>query len=342
VRRFAWLLSLLVLAGCGRVTAESQPDMIVRGGDGVPSRSAPDQQSSGVRIASARIVFVTHGQASDPFWAVVKKGYNDAAKQTGTAVSYRAPDSFSIERMKRLIEQAVADKPDGLVVSLPDVDALRPAIEKAVAEGIPTITINSGSDAFKSLGVLAHVGQPEYEAGVESGRRLAAEGVRKALCVNQESGNGGLDERCRGLGDALRKVGGSMRQVAVPLQNPATAQRRMAEAIASGPVDGIMTLGPGAALPAISAVKASGMTSQIKLATFDLSPEVLEAVRDGQMRFAVDQQPYLQGYLPVVLLAQQAKLKVFPGDQRLIPTGPRFITKADAAEVIELSAEGYR
>ena len=69
---------------------------------------------------------------------------------------------------------------------------------------------------------------------------------------------------------------------------------------------------------------------------------MLAAVRDGKMLFAVDQQPYLQGYLPVVLLAQQAKLKVFPGGRRLIPTGPKFVTKADAAEVIELSADGYR
>ena len=116
----------------------------------------------------------------------------------------------------------------------------------------------------------------------------------------------------------------------------------MAAAIASGPVDGILTLGPGGALPAIAAVSASGMTSKITLATFDLSPDVLTAVRDGKMLFAVDQQPYLQGFLPVVLLAQQAKLKVFPGKQRLIPTGPKFITKADAAEVIRLSADGYR
>jgi simple sugar transport system substrate-binding protein len=342
VRRWLFVLVLLGLAGCGRATTVVEQDLVVRGGDAVPTRTALDQQSRGLRIANARIVFVTHGQASDPFWAVVKKGYSDAAKQTGTAVSYRAPDSFSIARMKRFIDQAVADHPDGLVVSVPDVEALRPSIEKAVAAGIPTITINSGADVFKSLGVLAHVGQPEYAAGVESGDRLAAAGVRSALCVNQETGNGGLDERCRGLGDALRKHGGSARSLSVPLQNPALAQRRMAQAITSESVDGILTLGPGIAMPAIAAVSASGKRSDITLATFDLSADVLEAVRDGKMLFAVDQQPYLQGFLPVVLLAQRAKLKVFPGSQRLIPTGPKFITKTDAAEVIELSADGYR
>jgi simple sugar transport system substrate-binding protein len=341
MRRWLWLLALVVLAGCGRDTTVTENDVIVRG-DGAPSQAAPDQQSRGLRIASARIVFITHGQASDPFWAVVKKGLNDAAKQTGTAVSYRAPDSFSIARMQRFLEDAIADKPDGLVVSLPDVDALRPLITRAVSEGIPTITVNSGSDAFKRLGVLAHVGQPEYEAGVKSGERLAIAGVKRALCVNQETGNGGLDERCRGFGDALRRAGGSVTSLSVPLQDPALAQRRMAAAIAGRRIDGILTLGPGIAKPALAAVQASGLTSQITLATFDLSPDVLSAVRDGKMLFAVDQQPYLQGFLPVVLLAQQAKLKVFPGSERLIPTGPKFITEAEAEDVIRLSADGYR
>ncbi|MBE2317939.1 sugar ABC transporter substrate-binding protein [Solirubrobacter sp. CPCC 204708] len=293
-------------------------------------------------MASSRIVFVTHGQASDEFWTVVRRGLQDAGRQTGAAVSYRAPDSFSIDRMRQLIDQAVADHPDGLVVSVPDAEAVGPSIERAVAEGIPTITINSGSDAFKRLGVLAHVGQPEYKAGVEAGRRLAQAGVRRALCVNQESGNAGLDERCRGLQAGLRRSGGTVSPLSVPLQDAATAQRRMSEAITEGDVDGVVTLGPGAAKPAIDAVSASGPRSRITLATFDLSPEVLEAVRDGEMLFAVDQQPYLQGFLPVILLAEQARHQVFPGKGSLIPTGPQFVTETNAEDVLRLSAEGVR
>jgi simple sugar transport system substrate-binding protein len=116
----------------------------------------------------------------------------------------------------------------------------------------------------------------------------------------------------------------------------------MAEALAAGPVDGILTLGPGGATPALDAIRASGLTSRVQLATFDLSPEVLAAVRDGKMLFAVDQQPYLQGFLPVMLLAERARYGVFPSQGKLIPTGPNFVTKADAAEVIRLSAEGIR
>ena len=111
--------------------------------------------------------------------------------------------------------------------------------------------------------------------------------------------------------DGLRKSGGTLRSVPVPLQNPAAAQRRMSAAITSE-VDGIITLGPGGAPPAIAAVSASGATSRITLATFDLSPDVLAAVRDGEILFAVDQQPYLQGYLPVILLAEQARHRSSP------------------------------
>ena len=338
----ALLILVLLLAGCGKVTTEREPDVIVSNGDAVPTRTAPDQQSRGVRIATARIVFITHGQASDPFWSVVKRGYQDAAKQTGAAVSYRAPDSFSIDTMKHYIDVAIEDHPDGMVVSLPDVKALAPSIEKAVKAGIPVITINSGADQFKKLGVLAHIGQPDYAAGVKSGERLAAAGVRRALCVNQESGNNGLDERCRGLRDALNKVGGSVRALAIPLQDPATSQRRMAAALTNGGIDGILTLGPGGTAPAIAAINASGMTKRITLATFDLSPDVLAGVRDGKILFAVDQQPYLQGFLPVMLLSELTLHKVFPGQGELIPTGPQFVTKADAAEVIQLSEEGIR
>ncbi|HEY6889028.1 MAG TPA: sugar ABC transporter substrate-binding protein [Solirubrobacter sp.] len=341
--RVSLLLTLLVVvAGCGRETNVRERDLLVRGSATAAAREAPDRETRGVRIATARIVFITHGQASDEFWKVVQRGEEEAHKQTGAAVSYRSPDAFSIERMRRYIDLAVADHPDGMVISLPDAKALSPSIKAAVKAGIPVITINSGSDEFKRLGVLAHVGQDEYRAGVEAGRRMGKAGVKHALCVNQENGNTGLDQRCRGLADGLAKTGGTMKPLPVPLQDATAAQTRMAEALASGPVDGVVTLGPGGAKPALDAIRASGLESKVTLATFDLSPEVLAAVRDGKMLFAVDQQPYLQGYLPVMLLAEKVRYGVFPNEGKLISTGPKFITKADAADVIRLSAEGVR
>jgi simple sugar transport system substrate-binding protein len=341
--RWLWALcALVVLAACGSETTLPAREVVVRSDAPTPADSSGLQSRGGLRLASSRLVFITHGQASDQFWTVVRKGLEAAERQTGAAVSYRAPDSFSIERMRELIDQAVVDHPDGLVISVPDAAALGPSIKRAVAEGIPTITINSGSDEFKELGVLAHIGQPEYDAGVQAGRRLGEAGVRRALCVNQESGNTGLDERCRGVAAGLKRSGGRIEPLAVPLQDPATATRRLSEAITSNPVDGIVTLGPAGAKPAIDAVGASGQRERITLAAFDLSQDVLEAVRDGEILFAVDQQPYLQGYLPVILLAEHARHQVFPGKGSLIPTGPQFITKTNAEDVLRLSAEGVR
>ena len=229
-------LMLLALAGCGKVTNEREPDLVVRGdATADAANEAPDRVTRGVRIATARLVFITHGQASDEFWKVVQRGKDDAHKQTGAAVSYRSPDSFSIDRMRRYIDEAVADHPDGLIVSLPDAKALAPSIKAAVKAGIPVITINSGSDEFRKLGVLAHVGQDEYKAGLEAGRRMGRAGVKRALCVNQENGNTGLDQRCRGLGDGLAKTGGTSKPLPVPLQNENVAQTRMAEALNDRP-----------------------------------------------------------------------------------------------------------
>ncbi len=164
-------------------------------------------------------------------------GSSEAQRQSGAAVSYRAPDSFSIERMRRFIDEAVADRPGraGRLAARTRRRSRRRSRPRCKA-GIPVVTINSGSDEFRKLGVLAHVGQPEYEAGVEAGERMGRAGVKRALCVNQESGNSGLDERCRGFADGLRRVGGSVALAAGPAAGRAASpQRRMAEAIASGP-----------------------------------------------------------------------------------------------------------
>jgi len=271
----------------------------------------------------------------------VKKGLEDAGRQTGVAVSYRAPDTYDLARMRRLIDEAISARLDGLIVSLPDVQALRAPIRRAQRAGIPVVSINSGSDRFRDLpGILAHVGQPEYRAGLESGQRMAAAGVRNAICVNQEKGNAGLDERCRGFGDGMRKGGASASELIVDLQNPDQAQQRIAQAVTERNADGIVTLGAAAAQPALDAVRGSGR--QVRIATFDLSPDVLAAVRDKQIMFAVDQQPYLQGYLPVILLAERSRHMLMPPAGELIPTGPDFVTSSNADEVLELTRSGYR
>ena len=228
--------------------------------------------------------------------------------------------------MSRMIDEAASAHLDGLVVSLPDIEALTPAIKRAERSGIPVISINSGSDQFRKLGVLAHVGQPEYEAGHRGGP-AARRGRRARRPVRQPGG------RQRGARRALprRRRGARARgrpHARARRRRPGRRRRRAAGSRRSSPagdIDGIITLGPGGATPALAALQAAGAERRIKLATFDLSPEVIEAVRDKQILFAVDQQPYLQGYLPVVMLAERAQHLLFPARGKLIPTGPEFV-----------------
>jgi simple sugar transport system substrate-binding protein len=289
-----------------------------------------------------RIEVVTHGQAADPFWSVVKNGVDAAAKDMGVTVNYSAPATFDMVAMAQLIDTAVASEPDGLVISLPDADALGPSVEAAVAAGIPVISMNSGSDTYKDLGILVHVGQTEYVAGRGGGERMVAAGVTNALCVNQEVGNAALDLRCQGFTDAMAEAGGTVNVLAVELSDPTGAQSRIASALAADPaIDAVFTLGPTGAAPALAALEAEGLLGTVKVATFDLSPEVLQAIVDGNMLFAVDQQQYVQGYLPIVYLTLFLENANTPG-AFLIPTGPGFVTQDNAAAVIEYSARGTR
>lgn len=289
-----------------------------------------------------RIVVVSHGQASDPFWSVVANGVQQAGEDMGVTVEYQAPQTFDMVAMSQLIDAAVATNPDGLVVSIPDADALGDSIRDAVAAGIPVISMNSGSDVAKDLGILTHVGQTEYEAGFGGGERMAAAGVTKAICINQEVGNVALDLRCQGFTDALAETGGTVEVLAVDLADPIDAQQRFTAALTANPdVNGVLALGPTGAAPALAALEEEGLLGKIQLATFDLSPEVLEAIRDGDMLFAIDQQQYIQGYLPIVLLTLlNTNLNTIAND--VLMTGPGFVVQDTAAQVIELSAAGTR
>ncbi len=289
-----------------------------------------------------RIVVVTHGQASDPFWSVVKNGVDAAAVDMRVTVEYQAPATFDMVAMSQLIDAAVASEPDALVVSVPDADALGPSISAAIAAGIPVISINSGSDVAAQLGVLAHIGQTEYEAGFGGGQRMADAGATNALCVNQEVGNVGLDLRCQGFADALTAAGGTSAVLAVDLADPTGSQSRISAALsADDTINAILTLGPTGAAPALAALESEGMMGTLLIATFDLSPDVLAAVRDGNMLFAIDQQQYTQGYLAVVYATLYLE-NLNTSGQLLIPTGPGFVTQETAERVIEYSARGTR
>jgi simple sugar transport system substrate-binding protein len=286
---------------------------------------------------NARVIVVTHGQANDPFWSVVKNGVTAAGQDMKVQVDYRAPETFDMVAMSQLIDAAVNQKPAGLIVSIPDASALGPAIQKAVAAGIPVISMNSGSDVSKKLGALLHVGQDEVDAGRIAGSKLKEMGGKVGICVNQEVGNVSLDLRCKGFSEGF---GGKV--TVLPVSNDPTDIRAKVKAAlgADAAIDTILALGAGTAgEPSVAAVKDAGK-SGVRVASFDLSANFLKSIAAGEAAFAIDQQQYLQGYLPVVFLALNAKYGLVPGGN--VPSGPNLITKEKAAQVVDLSAKGIR
>jgi simple sugar transport system substrate-binding protein len=285
-----------------------------------------------------KIIVVTHGQVSDSFWLVVKNGVEAGAKDANSDVEYRAPEKFDMVAMSQLIDAAVAAKPDGLIVSIPDADALSKSIQGAVTAKIPVISINSGSDVSKKLGCLMHIGQEEEYAGKGAGERMKAEGVKKAAVLNQEVGNVGLDLRAKGFAEGL----GAAAEVVAVKMDFTEARNAVSAYLQRNPdVEGLLALGPTGAEPLIQALESAGKLGKVKIATFDLSPAVLQAIADKKMEFAIDQQQFLQGYLPVVIMANYIRYGLLPANPSIL-TGPGFVTSENAKQVIELSKKGIR
>jgi simple sugar transport system substrate-binding protein len=250
------------------------------------------------------IIVVSHGQANDPFWSVVENGVDPAAEHTGANLECRAPEecrvpeTFDMVVMSQPIDAAVNQEPDGPVVSIPDCGALGPSIERAVAAGIPVISMNSGSDVADELGAALRVGQSQRDAGMAAGERLAEMGGTSAIRIDQEVGFVPLDPRREGFAEGF---GGTV-EVLPAFNDRIEIESRVSAALASNEdVDAIMALGAGTAGQPAVAANASGL--DIMVAYFDLSASLLESIAAGDAAFAVDKQQFLQGYPPVVFLA---------------------------------------
>lgn len=285
-----------------------------------------------------RLIVVTHGQASDSYWSSVKLGVDAAAKQMNVNVQYEAPQTFDMAAMAKMIVSATAAHPDGIVVSIPDADALGPAIKQAVAAGIPVVAIDSGLADAKKLGAMMFMGQEEFDAGVATGERMKAAGLKNVLCLNHEIGNADLDHRCEGFAKGL---GGKSEVLAIN-QDPTESKNRILGALASRKdVDGLLALGASGAVSMLQALDSPGIRARIKGAgSFDLSPEILTAVDKGDLLFGIDEQPYLLGYLPVVFLKLYHDYKLMPAVD--VNTGPSFVMKDNAKAVLDLSKQGIR
>jgi simple sugar transport system substrate-binding protein len=316
----ALLAGALALAGCG-------------GG----SSSKPEAGGATVAASPSSLHFavITHGTAGDAFWSVVKNGAQAAGEKLGVSVDYRSDGDPGAQA--KLIDNAIAQHVDGLVVSMANPDALRTSIQNAVHAGIPVITINSGEQRSAEFGALTHVGQDEGIAGEQAGTRFKQAGRTKLLCVIHEAGNIGLNQRC----DGAKRTFGNTTTVQVDISNPTDAQARIRGALEADPqIDAVLALNSQIAAGAVAAAKAASSKAQV--ATFDLNTDVVNAIKAGDLVFAVDQQPYLQGYLPIVFLQLYKENANTVGGGKPVLTGPAFVDKANVDTVATYAARGTR
>jgi simple sugar transport system substrate-binding protein len=324
-------VTALVAAGCGGgsdKTTSTPGSSSAAGG----SQTVNQTQGSGLTIA-----MVTHSDEGS-FWSVVKKGAQQAAQTEGVKLVW-SPSNNDPQKEAQLIDAAVSQKVDGLAVSVPNASAIKDSLAKAKAAGIPIITLNSGADDSKSLGALTHVGQTETIAGRAAGARLKSAGVKKVLCVIHEQNNIGLQQRCDGVKQGF---GGTVTNLQVKgTADIATTQTEIKSKLqADKSYDGVISLNPDIASAAKTAI--TGASSDAKLATFDLSPAVLKDIQSGNVEFAVDQQQYLQGYLPVVFLKLYRQNANTVGGGQPVLTGPGFVDKSNVATVQKLTEAGTR
>jgi simple sugar transport system substrate-binding protein len=279
---------------------------------------------------------VTHGAPGDAFWDRVKSGAEQAGKDYGVKVEYSSDADPA--KQSQLIDGAVADKVDGIVVSMANPDGLEASVKKAVAAGVPVITINSGVDKFKDFGAITHIGQTETIAGEAVGERLKSEGQKNAICVIQEAGNVGLEERCKAVKNTF---GGTVENLQVDGTDDNAVQATITSKLQSDKsIDTVLTLGGQYAIDGVAAVKDSG--SKAKVATFDLSEDVIKDIQAGSILFAVDQQPYVQGFMGVTGLYLKSINGNDIGGGQPVNSGPAFITKDNADAVLKFAAKGTR
>jgi simple sugar transport system substrate-binding protein len=284
-----------------------------------------------------KYILVSHAPDSDSWWNTIKNGIALAGEQMGVSVEYRNPPTGDLADMARIIEQAAASNPDGIITTLSDFDVLKGPIMAAVDQGIDVIIMNSGTPAqARKVGALMYVGQPEYDAGLAAGVRAKGDGVGSFLCVNHYISSPSSTERCQGFADGLGVDLGN--QMIDSGQDPSEIKNRVLAYLSANPeTDAILTLGPTSADPTMLALAENGMAGDIYFGTFDLGEEIVNGLKSGVIKWGIDQQPFLQAYLPVVVLANYDRYGVLPGNN--INSGPGFVTADGLAKVEEFAGE---
>ncbi|MFD7437768.1 sugar ABC transporter substrate-binding protein [Streptomyces sp. NPDC059861] len=316
----------LVLAGCSSSSGGKKAE---EGADGASAGKATTPRMT--------VALVTHQAPGDTFWDIVRKGAEAAAAKDNIKLVYSADPNAG--NQANLVQNAIDQKVDGIAVTLAKPDALKGVLGKAEQAGIPVVGLNSGVSDWKQLGLMEFFGQDENVAGEALGKRLNEEGAKKAVCVIQEQGNVGLTQRCDGVKKTFEGTTETLNVNGTDM--PSVKSTITAKLKQDNAIDYVVALGAPFAMTAVQSVSEAG--SKAKVATFDLNKDLTGAIERGDIQFAVDQQPYLQGYLAVDgLWLHKNNGNYSGGGEQPVLTGPAFVDKANVERIAEFAAKGTR
>ncbi|MFD7602242.1 sugar ABC transporter substrate-binding protein [Streptomyces mirabilis] len=315
------------LAGCSSTGGKRAEDA---------RKAASAQGRAAVNTPRWTFAMITHSGDGDTFWDIVQSGAKQAAVKDN--INFLYSHNAEAQQQAQLVDAAVDKQVDGIIVTLAKPDAMKAAVARAEKAGIPVITVNSGSEQSKAFGALAHIGQDETIAGEAVGEELNKRGRKKALCILHEQGNVGHEQRCAGVKNTFH---GTVQNLYVQGTSMPDVQSSIgAKLQADKSIDTVVTLGAPYADTAVKAKADAGSKAEID--TFDLNAKVASELKDGTLGFAVDQQPYLQGYEAVDLLWLYKYNADVLGGGKPVLTGPQIITKDQAAALEEYTKRGTR
>lgn len=279
---------------------------------------------------------VSHGAPGDTYWDLVRKGAEDAAQKDNIELRYSSDPQAP--NQANLVQSAIDAGVDGIAVTMPNAQAIGPVAQKAVDAGIPTVGLNAGMDEYEKYGMSAFFGQDESVAGEKAGEKLKGEGAKHTLCVIHEQGNSSQEARCAGV---KKGSGANVELLYVNGQDLTAAQSTLQAKLAQDKsIDWVMALQAPVALRAVDAVRDAG--SQAKIATFDTNAELVGAIQDSTVAWAVDQQPYMQGYMAVDALWLAQRNGSTLGGGQPVYTGPSFVDAENVDTIAESAKEGLR
>lgn len=304
---------------------------------GAPRNEDGGGTAGGVDTPRYVVAMVTHGAPGDTYWDLVRKGAEDAAKKDNIELRYSSDPQAP--NQANLVRSAVDAGVDGIAVTMPNAEAIGPAARDAVDHGIPVVGLNAGMTAYQDYGLTGFFGQDETVAGRAAGERLRDEGKKKVLCVIHEQGNSSQEARCAGVRDGLG--GGTVDLLYVNGQDLTSVQSTITSKLSQDKsFDTVFALQAPVAMRAVESVQQSGAQAQV--ATFDTNAELVGAIKDGRVAWAVDQQPYLQGYLAVDSLWLAKRNGATLGGGQAVYTGPSFVDSSNVDTIEEAAKAGMR